>query len=343
MHKIVRITVCLGFIALAFAGCTKTEYNYLKRPYHDIKLFSLMGSYGDSINALVRGDSIVVYWNPDVELPTTITPDIMVADQATISPASGVAVPFNEQTRYTVTAEDGTTKTYRLKIALTVPFPVIKSATNPISWLSTSQITIAGEYFLANTDTSEISAYLQRQSDGFEVPLEIMTRRVTNFQIVASLPPFSAEQDTGMHKLFVQTGSRLAREIDVRFLMPTITNTTYTSSLVEDGQPVRSGDMLTVNFTIMDNYDGKIANYYKNGINEVLLYTMNYDIITVPHENLTVTDGSVTFKVPDVSSHVGKSLFQYRLTFKSVPEGSEQSSAYSLRGFITGNTPLSAE
>ena len=340
MFKNLYSTITMLIAVAVLGSCSKTEYDHQKQPYKDIKVFTINGSYGAPVKGLVKDDTITVYWNPDVAMPATITPEIIISDKAVISPASGTAVSFKDTTSYTVTAEDGSIRKYRLKIALNVPTPVLKSANNPAIWLSTTQLTISGEYFLANTDTSQISVYMQRVSDGIEIPLTLVKNRISNYTIVANLPAFSAEQDTGIHRLYVKAGYRVAQSIDVRFVIPAITNTTYTSSFVQDGQALRAGDSLQINYALTDNLGGAVSRYYTRNAKEILLYTNAYDIIVVPAANLRFVDGAVRFKLPDAGTHKGKDLFQYRMTFNSVAPGSEESSSYSLRGFFNSPTKL---
>jgi len=340
MSRILYSLIFLSVVTAIFSSCTKTEYDHQKQPYNDIKVFTITGSYGAPVKGLVKDDTIMVYWNPDVALPATISPEIVISDKAVISPASGTAVAFKDTTTYTVIAEDGSLKKYHLEIALNVPTPVLKSANNPAVWLSTTQLTISGEYFLANTDTSQISVYMQRVSDGIEIPLTLVKSRISNYTIVANLPPFSAEQDTGIHRLYVKAGYRIAQSIDVRFVIPPITSTTYTSSFVQDGQALNGGDSLQINYALTDNLGGIVARYYTNNVKEILLYTNAYDIIVVPAANIRFLSGAVKFKLPDAGTHKGKDIFQYRMTFNSVAPGSEESSSYSLRGFFNSPTKL---
>lgn len=340
MFRIILAFLLLGSIGLY--SCSKTEYEYQQRPYKDIQLFTITGSYGVPVKGFIKNDTIQVNWNPDVKMPETITPEIVVSDKATVHPASGSPVAFSDTTRFRVTAEDGTVKTFYLKIVLNVPTPVLVSANggNPIPWLSSTQVTLSGEYFLANTDTSEISVYMQRMADGVETQLSIIRNRTTNYQIVANLPAFSVEQDTGVHKVYVKAGKRVAKSVDLRFVIPQIPNAAYTMAMEQDGQVLHAGDSLRINYAVTDQLGGIVARYYRNNVKEVLLYTNNYDIIRVPLTNIRILDGAIKFKLPEAPLHVGKTLFQYRILCHSVPPGLEESSNYTLRGLLTASTIL---
>lgn len=53
---------------------------------------------------------------------TALSPTIVISENATISPASGTTIDFTKPVNYTLTAEDGTTKTYVLNVIETIPF-----------------------------------------------------------------------------------------------------------------------------------------------------------------------------------------------------------------------------
>ena len=345
MLKINNILPVILLVAgFGLQSCEKTEYDYLKRPYNEIKQFVLIGSTGDSTKSLISGDSITIYWNPDVKLPASITPKIVIPENATISPASGVSVPFAKNTVYTVTAENGDKKTYHLNPVLSLPVPSISGVSSPLTWLNSSQLEIYGEYFLASTQPSEIKAYMQRVSDGVEIPLELVANRTTNYALVANLPAFSMEQDTGMHKLFVKAGNRVAQGVNVQFLTPFISHANPVSSLVQDGQDIHSGDSLTINYAFSDSYGGKVAGYYHpKNIDYVLVYfSPSFETVTIKG-NLVITDKTVKIKLPDVDKYIGQTVAQYRFIYKSVPAASAISSSYFLRGFLAKTTPVKAK
>jgi eukaryotic-like serine/threonine-protein kinase len=52
---------------------------------------------------------------------TKLIPTITISDKSTVSPATGVAQDFSKEVSYTVTAEDGGTVVYRVKIDIEVP------------------------------------------------------------------------------------------------------------------------------------------------------------------------------------------------------------------------------
>ncbi len=343
-YKNFVLTLTSVMLVLGFHSCSKTEYEYEKSPYNTIQQFQIIGSNGDSVKCLVSGDSITIHWNPDVELPETITPKIVVDDKATISPVSGEAVPLNESTTYTVMAENGETKTYRLKIVLNIPLPTISSANKSLTWLTQTQINIFGENFLANAEQQVPDVYLQRVADGVEIPLELVEGRTTNYSMLANLPAFSAEQDTGLHRLYIKYHDRVTASTDIRFLVPPITYANPVASLVQDGQDVHSGDKLTVSYAFSDDYNGKIASYYhaRNIDYAIVYFSPSYQTINIT-DNIEFTDNTITFQLPDIDQHIGETIAQYRFIYKSVPPESALFSSYYLRGFPLQPTTVKAK
>lgn len=324
-------------------SCKKTEYQYEKRPYNDIRQFVVIGPNGDSTKSFISGDSITIYWSPDVALPASISPRIVIDDKATISPASGATVAFNKSTVYTVTAEDGSVKTYHLNPIVSLPFPSISNNSGTAAWLLTTQLGLLGEHFLTGVTVAEVKVYMQRAKDGFEVPLTTVANRTSNYSVTVNMPEFSAEQDTGLHKIYVQSGNRVSEPANYRFTTPWISYANPTTSLVQDGQPVHSGDSLTINYAFNDAYKGKVASYYHaRAIDYILMYFSSGDTINIRGDR-RYTDDMVRVKLPNIDKHIGQTLIQYRFIYKSVPAENAISSLYFLRGFMASSTPVQAK
>lgn len=312
----------LGLIAacssLILYSCKEQEYEQLKRPYTDILSFKIASTYVgiDSLNGVISGDSISIYWDPATTLPNTITPNIKVATGATIQPASGQEVPFNTQTTFTVTAEDGTVKTYRLTPQTNHPIPIIYKkanigpmvnwghaitegyyvlrAPNPpgyyffmgedgstenldMQYSSSGQIvsmplttfvapqkfTIQGEYFLTGQgDKKDFRMFIKRLKDGFEVESEIET--LTENKIVSAFPKFSSVQDTGLHQLVLKMNGYTVEGDKVNIGPPAPSYLKGDFSFPFLNKPLNVGDEVTFTFkNVHDDYDGKIASFYK--------------------------------------------------------------------------------
>ena len=106
--------------ALIFSSCKK---EYLQSPYKDIESFVIKDALNNNISAALIGDSIIVYWPPFQNVPAKQKPEITLSANASISPVSGQEIDFKTGVTYTVTAQDGSTRKYTLKLAENIPSP----------------------------------------------------------------------------------------------------------------------------------------------------------------------------------------------------------------------------
>lgn len=179
--------VKLGMLLIAtlLLSC-ETEYNdkvntlpgdVIQVPgYTQIESFKITDTEDNPISAAITGENIVITWSNHMALPETVTPQIILGEGAAISPASGVAVPFQNGTLYTVTSQAGTTRQYSLKIDFRQPEPqswtanggemlykgLIQKMTNYGTsgsidnlWMSLPDTRV---YFVAATDQTEYTA-----------------------------------------------------------------------------------------------------------------------------------------------------------------------------------------
>ena len=302
--------ICKALVVLAtlLTGCQKTELEYEKRPYKAILGFDLAGYNGlDSVRAVIMDDDILVYWDITVEKPLRITPRIVVSEAASISPASGEEVDFSESTVYTVTAEDGTIKEYRLKPVLNQAIPTLTNMTARLTWhpVRTQTLRITGEYFLAGGDTSAIQVYAKRVRDGFEFELPLIKEQVTQTNISVTVPKFTAEQDSGRHNIYVRIGNVTSGVKELWLSQPGASHLISSATFEDVGKPIFAGDTLTLTYSLSDDYGGMIARYYTaENLRRVYLqvasgnsgWTFPYDM-----ENaVSVQGGKVRFVVPEI-------------------------------------------
>ena len=165
---------CLLITLLALSSCKK-EYPNL--PYTDLLNFSIKDANGETLKGAIENGEIIIYWPPQQAQPATISPEITVAEKASVSPSSGSAVPFSQNTSYTVTAEDGTSASYKLKIVVNSPLPVLNAVYGLMTYntkvfINTSDvIQVAGDYFdktpgntkvvLINANNQEVEAKIE--------------------------------------------------------------------------------------------------------------------------------------------------------------------------------------
>lgn len=147
-------------VAIVVAVACKKEQSLF--PYNDIVNFTVTTDESEQVKAAIDGDSIVLYWPVGQTIPETITPTIQVANGASISPASGETIALGEDVIYTVTAETGDTKTYRLRVPSNRPKPYV----NTFGGLQTYQ---GKQYIFQNFGLSIRGDYFDTLEDGGKV------------------------------------------------------------------------------------------------------------------------------------------------------------------------------
>lgn len=257
---------CSTLLFLFISGCTKTEYEQLKTPYTAIEYFRISG-YGDldSINGVIDGDTIYVYWSAEIEPPTSIAPLISVYEGATITPASGQSVAFSSSTEYTVTAEDGTIKKYVLKPVFNTAIPALFSLPTTYRWGQIDALSIVGQYFLASTDFSNIRVYAQRVSDGYEIDLDIDETTSSNTQLNVHFPDMTAEQDTGTHRIYVKVGDFASNYKELKMYQMSIVKDRIiasTSVAAPQNSVLKLGDTLTLTWNLDRVVPEQFARFY---------------------------------------------------------------------------------
>lgn len=194
-------TLYKTYLAIAI-GCTilfsacKTEYPDL--PYAEIETFTIEDAHGQPLRAVIKDAEIIIYWTPLEEEPETIRPVITLSEGATISPASGEAVPYSAATAYTVTAQDGSKKTYTLRPEGGQPIPYLHIPSTEIYINST--FSILGDYFVPDAERTKV--YIIANGQEHELT---EFRQLTN-SVIQPFIPLSTPLDTGYYELKVVTG-----------------------------------------------------------------------------------------------------------------------------------------
>lgn len=358
--KTQNIAGLLVLLCMTILSCSKTEYEQEERPYTDIISFYIDDQYvgEQKLQGVISGDRIIVYWNPEVTPPMSISPSIQLGAGATISPASGTAVPFSEETIYTVTAENGTTKEYQLQIKTQREIPlltgIVASYTNPfpveeLFWRvgpngqanSGYNLNLLGEYFLATGESEDIKVYMQRLHDGYEFDLDIVQSSITNTSMQVELPNFSNQLDTGRHRIWVQVGDLASESKDLYLRAPNLQQYgTVEVELMEAGWDVYAGQDLHINYKYSDDLDGAFTRYYEpNNFHSVVLSVRILERIDTTinprtgqerytnvfrNGNYVITDVSVSsdviqFKLPEeIEEFVGGTLRGITLAYKYI-------------------------
>lgn len=178
-------------------GACKTEYPDL--PYAEIETFIIEDAHGEPLQAVLKDEEIIIYWTPLEDEPETIRPVISLSQGATVSPASGEAVPYSATTAYTVTAQDGSKKIYTLRPEGGQPIPYLNTLTNTEPYIN-GAFSISGDYFLPDTDRTKV--YLVADNQEYELT---EFNQFTNSRITPFIP-ITTELDTGYYEVKVVTG-----------------------------------------------------------------------------------------------------------------------------------------
>jgi len=119
-NTLYRIPTLLLMVGITLFSACKKEYEIAPTPYTEITSFKIPYNAGkDTIVAAVDGENIYVSWPGSTEwpIPETVAPIINISKNASISPASGTAIVLKDGMQYQVKAQDGTVKTYIIKLS----------------------------------------------------------------------------------------------------------------------------------------------------------------------------------------------------------------------------------
>lgn len=264
----------LGIMAL-FSSC-KTEHEDALSPYTEVESFTFENN-NKTFDAVILGDSIVVYWLVYNTMPTTITPTINISKGAAISPKSGEPVSFSETTVYTVTAEDGTEKKYKLKPQANKPTPVISNIKSQftetnLSWGKDYQyymgesLHIIGQYFLTGNTADEVSVSLKQISNSITRNLKV--EEISDCKIETNIPYGDMELDSGYYDVQILLKDKLMTS-DRIWIAPTnpqkLKEATY-KSLVELGGTTDEDGRIWFTYE-SDDYTMK---YYPNPVSKII-------------------------------------------------------------------------
>ncbi|WP_157262475.1 hypothetical protein [Pedobacter sp. PACM 27299] len=187
----------LALFLTIFSACKK---EYTDFPYHNIEQFQVSIDEKSNIDAVIKGDSIILYWPPFINIPDSITPQITVSERASILPASGKKVAYSDKTSYRVTAQDGNTKVYHLKRLNNQPifdFELARTMTRGGLFL------LSGSYFVADTSKTKVYLIDKSKKETRINPIALLTTARLN----AAVPAVSVI-DTGSYHIKMITGSR---------------------------------------------------------------------------------------------------------------------------------------
>lgn len=194
------------FFVWAAVSCKK-ETEYAPSPYNRLETFSIAAGSG-AISGAIAGDSIVIYWPSHLPQPEKISPQITVAENATVTPVSGTEVDFKTGTAFTVKAQNGAEKKFYLKVVYNQPpiqvFEVTYSAVKGGSLVVDNGTVIR----YIERDAAKTKCYIVDDGDvATELPLEFFTGYSGEANMRISVPDDPAIK-VGAYRLRITSGSQ---------------------------------------------------------------------------------------------------------------------------------------
>ncbi|WP_442587403.1 hypothetical protein ACSBL2_15270 [Pedobacter sp. AW31-3R] len=297
MKHIYKIT-SLFLLLIILAGCKKEYQEYT---FKDIISFNMEDAHGEPLKGFISNNEIVINWPVEQELPDHISPQINIAERARISPASGTEVKLENGTTYTVTAEDGSTEVYKIRLVLKSIPPFIRQTSlrtgnSKVFALQSASVTISGDYFNPNLEKTKVFFI-----DAQNVETQAVVSRLTEISITTKVP-----FELGTYKMKVVSNTDTifyadAFDVIAVYAAPTLPYNALAVPLV-----LKRGDSFTVT-------GGTLL----SGVNTAQLGSFTLPVSTANLIVTQATNESVVFKVPDTTP-IG--VYQ-QLIYNYIPAG----------------------
>ncbi|MNL09022.1 hypothetical protein D3C87_1297690 [compost metagenome] len=189
----------LLLLPLLLFSCKKEYPDY---PYAELQQFTVKDAKGNELKAVIKGGEIMLYWPPMQDLPDFISPAVVVSERAGVLPASGESVPFKDGTTYTVTAQNGTTRQYKLKLALNQVKPLLIVGTSaPVG----AYFSVGGDFFIP--DAAKTSVFLvdsKSKEIQLKNPLSISPINISFYLPELEEGSYRVKLTSGIHTVFAK-------------------------------------------------------------------------------------------------------------------------------------------
>jgi len=272
-------------VTLASVSCKK---EYALYPYNTIETFVISDPSGAPLSAAIVDDNIIIYWPPLQPVADSITPVIGIPEKAAIMPASGVKVAFSETTMYTVTAQDGNTRTFKLKPSVNQPDISFEDPDGNKLQIGES-FNLLGEYYI--TDTTKTKLYLLNNRNNTVIQLPLSAASIFTYSRITITVPFDGAVDTGYYHMRLVSGVRSVTKGPYYMDRPFMVNAGFT--FPARGSILHRGEEITV------TYDANAAGakYWNNA------FSYGYMVINGLSDNrmeiVSQASGRVTLRIPD--------------------------------------------
>lgn len=270
------IAILLIIFAAAFPSCKK---EYTDWPYNNIEKFAVMDQTGQELKALIQDGIILIQWPPFQTIPDSVAPEIVISERATVSPASGVRILFEDGQLYEVTAQDGSKKTYTLKISSNQPEPtyIVSETQVPLG----GTFGLIGEYFIADTNQTTLHLVDKNQ-------YEIKLSSFTLFNTVSIIPTIPLDIDTGRYAIKFKTGIYTFTKDTISVVRPPFKATVNAASAVS----VKRGGELILDIPELTE------KWYTNEVDYGLIASGIESVRVEVASNLGKNAGILKFSIP---------------------------------------------
>ncbi|WP_316835174.1 hypothetical protein [Pedobacter nutrimenti] len=190
---------------LFWSSCKKTTHE-IDYPFADIKSFTVSDENGHKLSVAVDQQTLTLYWPGNTSVPDSISPVIEVSERARISPASGKKVALKDGLSYTVTAQNGTSLVYKLKVVNNQAPPQLNDE-SPLTTHQYDQINLNGKVNYLIPDLEKTKAYLV-DGNGREVRLMIVDLGRTALNLFVDTYDQTPLPAPGKYKLKIVTGDK---------------------------------------------------------------------------------------------------------------------------------------
>lgn len=298
-HKLLVFNYVLTALLLMLTYSCKKKY--LDFPYNEIEKFSIKDVSGTELNAAIQATDIIIYWPPFQQQPDSIQPQITVSDRAVISPVSGLKIPFKEGFSYEVKAQDGSVKTYTLKIANNQPLPYFE--VNELVINLNRSMSLRGDYFVP--DVTQTSVFLV---DKNKKETQLTINNISNSGLIADIP-LVLSHDTSHYHIKLVTGKRTLTKGPYYIDRPALALGTITLPAevltVKRGQSIVFKHSATPGTLKYYAQTGRYASVYITSRifrNVPIQITETEITLTIPQDfPLGITYGNISFLVEDLS------------------------------------------
>lgn len=279
-NRYIRPVLMLLMAAVVITGCKKETTN-TPYPYAEITAFKVTEGANEQ-DAAVAGNDLIIYWPSDKAMPDSVSTGITVSEHATVKPESGKKVALKNGVVFTVTAEDGTVATYKLKIVVNQPLLSIGNLPDDFQITAYFGRTLELASFISGVipDATKTKLFLVAAS-GTETQIPV---NFTDGAITGTIPAKEVLA-AGTYKFKVISGVR------------TVTSNSFAVKLTDAPLPPPKINYLTGTITVKAGETFTVTGTNLRNVTGGFMYRID-DFSQVQLEVASFTTTSIVYRVP---------------------------------------------